>query len=101
MTTPFKNADDERFCYRCLEIEMTLRGQASFMAAVRKVAETKGKEPDAIISRIVVYQALGGGPPDVESLFKPVKDMPNFVGILSDKDMLNVSRYVADFKPEE
>ena len=34
-------------------------------------------------------------------LFKPVKDMPVFVGILSDKDMLNVARYVANFKPKE
>ena len=34
-------------------------------------------------------------------VFKPVKDMPNFVGILSEKDMLNVSRYVANFKPKE
>lgn len=30
-------------------------------------------------------------------VFKPVKDMPNFVGILSEKDMKNVSRYVAYF----
>ncbi|MCK5547112.1 MAG: c-type cytochrome [Rhodospirillaceae bacterium] len=30
--------------------------------------------------------------------FKPVKDMPNFDGLLSDKDMLNVSRYIASFK---
>lgn len=34
-------------------------------------------------------------------VFKPVKDMPNFVGILSDKDMLNVSRHIASFKPKK
>ena len=34
-------------------------------------------------------------------VFKPIKDMPNFVGILSDKDMLNVSRFVANFKPKK
>lgn len=31
------------------------------------------------------------------TVFKPVMDMPNFVGILSAKDMLNVSRFVAYF----
>ena len=31
-------------------------------------------------------------------VFKPVKDMPNFVGLMSEKDMLNVSRHVASFK---
>ncbi|MBL6931815.1 MAG: c-type cytochrome [Rhodospirillales bacterium] len=35
------------------------------------------------------------------SVFKPVKDMPNFVGLLSDKDMLNVSRFVASFQPDK
>jgi len=34
-------------------------------------------------------------------VFKPVKSMPVFVGLLSDKDMLNVSRYVASFKPKK
>ncbi|MDA1100303.1 MAG: c-type cytochrome [Proteobacteria bacterium] len=34
-------------------------------------------------------------------LFKPVKMMPVFVGLLSDKDMLNVARYVAAFKPKK
>ena len=34
-------------------------------------------------------------------VFKPVKDMPNFVGILSDKDMKNVSRHIASFKPKK
>ncbi|MBT3787782.1 MAG: cytochrome c [Alphaproteobacteria bacterium] len=34
-------------------------------------------------------------------VFKPVKMMPVFVGLLSDKDMLNVSRYVANFKPKK
>ncbi len=34
-------------------------------------------------------------------VFKPVKMMPVFVGLLSDKDMLNVSRYVASFKPKK
>jgi mono/diheme cytochrome c family protein len=34
-------------------------------------------------------------------IFKPVKDMPNFVGILSDKDMKNVSRHIASFKPKK
>lgn len=34
-------------------------------------------------------------------VFKPVKDMPIFVGILSDKDMLNVARHVANFKPRK
>lgn len=33
--------------------------------------------------------------------FKPIKDMPNFTGLLSDKDMLNVARFVANFKAEE
>ena len=33
--------------------------------------------------------------------FKPVKMMPVFVGLLSDKDMLNVSRYIASFKPKK
>lgn len=32
------------------------------------------------------------------NVFKPVKDMPNFIGLLSDKDMLNISRHVASFK---
>ena len=31
-------------------------------------------------------------------IFKPVKDMPNFVGILGKVDMVNVARYVATFK---
>jgi len=35
------------------------------------------------------------------AVFKPVKDMPNFVGILSDKDMLKVSRHIASFKPKK
>ena len=34
-------------------------------------------------------------------VFKPVKIMPVFVGLLSDKDMLNVARYVANFKPKK
>ncbi|MBC8241792.1 MAG: cytochrome c [Alphaproteobacteria bacterium] len=34
-------------------------------------------------------------------VFKPVKMMPVFVGLLSDKDMLNVARYVANFKPKK
>ncbi|MCP5082593.1 MAG: c-type cytochrome [Alphaproteobacteria bacterium] len=34
-------------------------------------------------------------------VFKPVKMMPVFTGLLSDKDMLNVSRYVANFKPKK
>lgn len=34
-------------------------------------------------------------------VFKPVKDMPNFVGLLSEKDMLNVAKFVANFKSEE
>ena len=29
--------------------------------------------------------------------YKPIKDMPEFVGFLTEKDMLNVSRYVAYF----
>jgi len=33
--------------------------------------------------------------------FKPVRPMPNFVGILSDKDMINVARYVASFKSKK
>lgn len=34
-------------------------------------------------------------------VFKPVKMMPVFAGLLSDKDMMNVSRYVASFKPKK
>jgi len=34
-------------------------------------------------------------------MFKPVKMMPVFVGLLSDKDMLNVARHVASFKPKK
>ena len=34
-------------------------------------------------------------------VFKPVKRMPVFVGLLSDKDMMNVARYVANFKPKK
>lgn len=34
-------------------------------------------------------------------VFKPVKMMPIFAGLLSDKDMLNVARYVASFKPKK
>jgi len=34
-------------------------------------------------------------------VFKPVKMMPIFTGLLSDKDMLNVARYVANFKPKK
>jgi len=34
-------------------------------------------------------------------VFKPVKMMPVFVDLLSDKDMLNVARYVANFKPKK
>ena len=34
-------------------------------------------------------------------VFKPVKMMPVFVGLLSDKDMMNVARYVANFKPKK
>ena len=34
-------------------------------------------------------------------VFKPVKMMPVFVGLLSDKDMANVARYVANFKPKK
>lgn len=30
--------------------------------------------------------------------FKPVRPMPNFAGILSEKDMINVARFVASFK---
>jgi cbb3-type cytochrome oxidase cytochrome c subunit len=33
--------------------------------------------------------------------FKPVKMMPVFAGLLSDKDMLNISRHVASFKPKK
>ncbi len=35
------------------------------------------------------------------TVFKPVKMMPVFVGLLSDKDMMNVARYVASFEPKE
>jgi len=34
-------------------------------------------------------------------VFKPVKMMPVFVGLLSDKDMKNVAMYVANFKPKK
>ena len=34
-------------------------------------------------------------------IFKPVKMMPVFVGLLNDKDMLNVARYIASFKPKK
>ncbi len=34
-------------------------------------------------------------------VFKPVKMMPVFVGLLSDKDMKNVARHVASFKPKK
>lgn len=34
-------------------------------------------------------------------VFKPVKMMPVFAGLLSDKDMKNVARYVASFKPKK
>ena len=34
-------------------------------------------------------------------VFKPVKMMPVFVGLLSDKDMMNVAKYVANFKPKK
>jgi mono/diheme cytochrome c family protein len=34
-------------------------------------------------------------------VFKPVKMMPVFAGLLSDKDMMNVARYVANFKPKK
>ena len=33
--------------------------------------------------------------------FKPVKMMPVFTGLLSGKDMLNISRHVASFKPKK
>jgi mono/diheme cytochrome c family protein len=33
--------------------------------------------------------------------FKPVKAMPIFVGLLSDKDMKNVARHIASFKPKK
>jgi mono/diheme cytochrome c family protein len=34
-------------------------------------------------------------------VFKPVKAMPIFVGLLSDKDMKNVARHIASFKPKK
>jgi mono/diheme cytochrome c family protein len=34
-------------------------------------------------------------------IFKPVKMMPVFVGLLSDKDMANVASHVANFKPKK
>ncbi|MCP4384344.1 MAG: cytochrome c [Hyphomicrobiales bacterium] len=34
-------------------------------------------------------------------VFKPVKMMPIFVGLLSDKDMMNIARHVASFKPKK
>lgn len=34
-------------------------------------------------------------------IFKPVKMMPVFVGLLSDKDMANVASYVGNFKPKK
>ncbi len=34
-------------------------------------------------------------------VFKPVKMMPVFAGLLGDKDMLNVARHVASFKPKK
>ncbi|MCP5001014.1 MAG: cytochrome c [Hyphomicrobiales bacterium] len=34
-------------------------------------------------------------------VFKPVKMMPVFVGLLSDKDMMNVARFVASFKAKK
>ncbi len=34
-------------------------------------------------------------------LFKPVKAMPTFVGILKDKDMKNVATHVSNFKPKK
>ena len=34
-------------------------------------------------------------------VFKPIKMMPVFVGLLSDKDMANVASYVANFKPKK
>ncbi|VAW10097.1 hypothetical protein MNBD_ALPHA09-1099 [hydrothermal vent metagenome] len=34
-------------------------------------------------------------------VFKPVKMMPVFAGLLSDKDMANVASYVASFKPKK
>ncbi len=35
------------------------------------------------------------------TVFKPVKMMPVFVGLLSDKDMANVAAHVANFKPKK
>jgi mono/diheme cytochrome c family protein len=34
-------------------------------------------------------------------IFKPVKMMPVFAGLLSDKDMMNISRHVSSFKPKK
>ena len=34
-------------------------------------------------------------------VFKPIEMMPVFVGLLSDKDMMNVAKYVANFKPKK
>jgi mono/diheme cytochrome c family protein len=34
-------------------------------------------------------------------VFKPVKMMPVFAGLLGDKDMLNIARHVASFKPKK
>ncbi len=34
-------------------------------------------------------------------VFKPIKMMPVFVGLLSDKDMANVASYVGNFKPKK
>ena len=34
-------------------------------------------------------------------VFKPIKMMPVFVGLLSEKDMANVASYVANFKPKK
>ena len=35
------------------------------------------------------------------AVFKPVKAMPTFVGILKEKDMKNVATYVSSFKPKK
>ena len=51
-----------------------------------------------VSSPVVIRTSVHNQKPKV---FKPVKMMPVFAGLLSDKDMMNVSRYVASFKPKK
>lgn len=74
-------------CSGCHQYPTRKKGVKGGMSGPSLVGAGKRLNPDWILAYL-----------QKPKVFKPVKMMPVFAGILSDKDMKNVSSYVANFK---